>query len=307
MAEHWIPCSKALELAGEASGLFSKLQAGSVIAKAKVLWIDGERRENSVIPVELWAEGLEAIVQDWHAGDFSTPTDQNKRIHALGVSFALSGILKTLEVEQRAAVARSLSVSSDPDWLPAPEIKQMGYGKAALGSFDAGTAILEQARLGFITARAVLAQARVFANAPWLWQEREWDIPNWFWTDFKVTQADMSFATNNLSVQGTGPNGERHIVLSGVHFFKESLGAVAQLRPAQDIGRKSAKGRPPMYDWEAARVSIWGQIYRGDLKPTSLVTLEKAFESYFVDRKQEPSEAMLRVHASRIWKEIIQD
>ncbi|MGV3512694.1 MAG: hypothetical protein ACO1OX_11915 [Novosphingobium sp.] len=212
-----------------------------------------------------------------------------------------------LDFHLRAAVARSLSVASDDEWIPAYRVIDMAQAKAASRPFDVLTAIMEQARCGFITAKAVLAQAKAFANSPWLWEEREWSIPGWFWIDFTISSSDISLTKTQLLAQGVGPDGESIISLQGLHFHKKTLKAVPELAGSHNTKDASAKGRPPKYNWEAANSAVWGQIFRGDLKPKMLLEVEHALREYFATVDEEPSEAVIRDHANIVYQELMRE
>ena len=73
MAEHWIEASRALELTGSTYRLCERSKAGLVKSRAQLLLIGNERHEGTEIPSKFWwAEGHEALDQDWASGDFST-------------------------------------------------------------------------------------------------------------------------------------------------------------------------------------------------------------------------------------------
>lgn len=185
MAEQWIPAAKAYALVGSAFTLCVRLHAGLVDARADLLIVthDREKRDERGVPVPAkfwWAEGYEALVQDWEKGDFSTWIDHKIHLQAFGVSFALSGLLEMLPLERRALVARELSVASSKDWLPAARVHEMAIA-SGIEPDQVTLTIVREATFGFLTARAVLALGIAEGSNLTLWEEREWDLPAWYW------------------------------------------------------------------------------------------------------------------------------
>ncbi|TWH84368.1 hypothetical protein IQ25_02796 [Novosphingobium taihuense] len=82
--------------------------------------------------------------------------------------------------------------------------------------------------------------------------------------------------------------------MQGLHFHRKALDAVPELALSRNSKDASARGRPPKYNWEAANSAVWGQIFRGDLKPKMLLQVEEALREYFAQANEEPSEAVIR-------------
>lgn len=132
--------------------------------KARLLTRDSERRENVVIPADFWwAEGHEALDQNWAVGDFSTWIDKRIEYRALGVCFSLDNLRDMLAPELAATLARQLSVTSDAAWVTAKATRAFVYGELGKNSLVAGDCLIDQRRLGFVAARAVSMQ-RATAN-----------------------------------------------------------------------------------------------------------------------------------------------
>jgi hypothetical protein len=177
MAEHWIPASKAIGIVTDAIALCSRLHAGLLLARAELLIIDHKEERSAAIPNGFWwSEGHAALEQNWQTGDFETWIDHKIHCKAFGVTIALSGILEMVPFEKRALLARSLSVAGDPDWVSAKEARLLSFKTS--NPAKAGDAILELARLGFVSGRAVKLEA--YRQGPsefeTLWEQREWDI-----------------------------------------------------------------------------------------------------------------------------------
>lgn len=310
MGEHWIPASKASEIVGDRIALCTRLHAGLLTARAKLLIIDGKQSEWALVPKGFWwADGHEALNADWRAGDFSTWIDQKYLLQAFGVEIALAGILEMVPFEQRAMLTLSLSVASNPDWVSAREARWLAHPNANGDPRLGQVAIIVQARVGLVTGRAIAAEG-VDPSGPgddWDWSEREWNIPTWFWANF--TDPDTSskdWETGKFSGTGMAPNGRMSITLTGVHFLRANIEALAWKDgdEVKAVTTPKSTGRKPEYDWPAATNRIWGEIYRGDLVPKNQAQLESAFVRVLRKGEKEPSESTVRPYAKRIWDEM---
>ena len=279
MAEQWIEASRALELVGTSYTLCERMNAGLIPSRARLLLIDDVRHENVDIPSKFWwADGREALDQDWATGDFSTWIDRSEQWKAFGVTLALSGVLDMLPFEQRGLTARSLSVIGNSEWISANEARKFAYNEGGVNPTGAATAIIEQAKLGFLSARTVLAQGSKggVQQNDWDWEAREWDVPPWFWEGF--TQEDnssQSWVTGKFAGRGRASNGLRWITLSGVHFLREPLNVLlpaAASNATAPLLSKNLGGRPPAAFADDLMCAIWGLIHQGDsslrIKPT---------------------------------------
>lgn len=283
MAEQWIEASKALELAGSSYAICARLQSGLIRSRARLVLIDENRHEDVFVDRKFWwAGGHEALDQDWTKGDFSTWIDHSEHWQAFGVTFALAGVLEMLPFERRGVVARSLSVAASADWVPAKQARQFAYKQGGVNPAVAGRAIIEQARLGFLTARAVLAQGSTGGGGEthWSWDAREWDVTPWFWECFTDEgSSSQDWELGRFGGRGKGPNGLRRVTLTDVHFLKDSLGALLPALPAatstQPISRNPG-GRPPAAFSDELMCAIWALIYQGDLKPKNQADIERA-------------------------------
>jgi hypothetical protein len=252
-----------------------------------------------------WAEGHEALEQDWTRGDFSTWIDRKQHVYAFGVMFRLSQILELIAFEERAVLARKMSVAGSAEWVPSREARRLAYGEFGHSPTKAGATIIELARLGFINARAVLAEGETMIRigGGFAWKEREWDVPTWFWSDFtREGRSGQDWELGRFEGNGMGPNDTRKIVLSGVYFHRASLSAlgpnIAAAAPSAANG-----GRKPKYDWPAAINKCWGRIYRGEPPVTSQADVEKLLIEILAVGDYEPGESTVRPYASAIWTE----
>lgn len=290
MAGQWIQASRALEIVGSHYALCERLRAGMVRASARLFLKDDERLEEVILPTEFWwAGGHEALEQDWDAGDFSTWIDHSEHWQAFGVTIELEGILGMLPFERRAIVTRELSVVGNPAWIPASEVRRLAYEVAKINPASAGSFVIEQARLGFLTARAVLAQGSHGKrnDVDWSWQFREWDIPAWFWEDFTSEgSSSQDWGSGTFSGRGVGPGNVRWVTLRGVHFLRDSLSALAPGLSSTDSdtddpdATKSPLSQADLNRWWEKKAAV-----RDALSEAELISLARsAHPNHFISR-----------------------
>ena len=211
MADQWIDAATALSIvskdafdrAGKIS-LCTRAHQGLVRAHARLFvssrsGTDDRRARDFLIPRNLWwAQGHEALEQDWKSGDFSTWIDRRIHLQAFGTRFALTDVLEMLSYEQRAGIARRLSVVGSEEWVSTPKAIELIKGVEV--ARDPKQFIVEQARLGFIAARAIEAQRfEEHSQTEPLWAEREWDVPSWFWERRGWCSEDEDWGTGSLN------------------------------------------------------------------------------------------------------------
>ncbi|WP_157083111.1 hypothetical protein [Novosphingobium lentum] len=308
MVEQWISAITAAKVAENSQALLSRLRDGLIAARAERFVVEGEPTKSRAIPANFWTDDrYNDLTQDWESGDFASDAfEGDLEARAYGVTFGLAGILNLRPAEERALLARSLSVAGNPDWLSAKVARNLAFTEYHATGLGAGTEIIAQARLGFIASRAVLAQGSVAGRDEydWSWQEREWDIEPWFWTNFtSPNQSAQVWETGMFSGRGIGPHGIRWITLSGVHFYRPSLASLGPAKEAALLTDPIRRGRKQEYDWDAATTAIWGQIFRAELIPDNQAQVEKAFQRHLEKADKEPSESTVRPYASRLWKE----
>ena len=306
MAEHWIEAAQALEIAGDRISFCARLNAGLITARARTLTTDGETEHGAKVPPSFWwAKGHTALKQNWANGDFSTWIDRKQQVFAFGVTFPLSAILEMIAFENRALIARKLSVAGSTDWISSKEARRLVYSRFGYLPGNAETAIVEQAGLGFIGARAVQAQGATYLEreGKWKWEAREWNVPAWFWTDFGTgDRSGSDWELGRFAGRGVAPDGTRRIMLSGVHFHRASLN-VLDPNPAPVEAPESNRGRKPKYDWPTAINSFWGRIYRDGPSVNSQADVEKLLIEILRVGDKEPGESTVRPYARQIWEE----
>lgn len=116
----WISARDALDLL-KAEGfseysakltICKRANAGLVRARADLVRIGEAERIDHEVPRKLWwAEGHEALEQNWKSGDFSTWVDHKHHIQAYGVQFALDDI--TSLSPNRKVNSKSERISED--------------------------------------------------------------------------------------------------------------------------------------------------------------------------------------------------
>lgn len=311
MAEQWISAAKALEIVGDRCVLCSRLHAGLALARARLVLVGDKPHNNKGIPANFWwAGGHAALEQDWEAGDFSTNIHGGDRLQAFGVSIGLAGVLEAIAFEKRAETARRLSVAGNPKWMTASEARAFAYGPLDFNPMNSGGGLIEQAKMGFVTARAVLAQGKGATDdaRDWDWEEREWDIPDWFWNEF--TQQDRStqdWSVGKFSGRGFAPDRTHWITLSGVHFLRGSLQSMlpqaAGDSPASQSNEPEMRGRRSEYDWIAATSAVWGLLNRRELIPDVQADIELALMKVAKRNGKEPSQSTARPFAKPISEE----
>jgi hypothetical protein len=305
MSDQWIPAKAALEIIGNRFTLCTRLNRGLLVARAVSYHVDGNPQGQGLVPKEFWwAGGHEALEQDWASGDFSTWIDNRRHLQAFGVTIALTGLLELIEIERRPTVARSLSVAGNPAWVTANDAVLLGYEFLGPGASHPGHLIKEQASFGFVAAKAVAAKGVTPDNSiEMVWDEREWSIPTWFWQVLASKGgAEEDWVLGNFRGGRMTANGGELIVLSGVHFHRESLISVFGQPDGQEVST-SPRGRTKEYDWAAATISVSGLILRSELIPKKQADIEKAFIVALTKGDKEPSESSVRPYASRLWKE----
>lgn len=309
MAEHWIDARQALEIAGDPISLCTRLHAGLITARARTFATEREENHDVAVPkLFWWAKGHEALKQNWGSGDFSTWIEQKHQLFAFGVTFPLSEVLEMVPFERRALIAHGLSVAASPDWIAASDVHRLTLNdRGHVRVFQ--KVLIEQAKLGFVSARAVSAHGKLRkGNSVNLFlDEREWNVPAWFWQEFtKADTSNQSWETGAFKGVGRSPMGRAEVTLSGVHFLRESI--ERRLGPSEDNAAGeapsgSSRGRRPTYDWATATAAVWGKLFRSEIIPEVQADIEKALIDVLTVGDKSPSPSTVRPFAKPIWEE----
>jgi hypothetical protein len=258
MAEHWIEAREAARIVTDSDALRQRVAFGMVRCCARRATIDGEPVDFDSLPDEFWSDdGRERLQQNWELGDFQSSFDGLTVSCAFGVRFDASDVLAMVPVEKRALAARSLSVAGNAAWVSAREARRFAYDNAGLNPMTAGKAVVEQCRLGFVTARAVeMRWGSGHKPDDWTEEAREWDVPTWFWERFTTEDASaQDWEQGRFAGRGRGPRGYGWLTLNGVHFLRSSLDVLlpsAPLAPGADDQpdpRKPALSEAELQRW----------------------------------------------------------
>jgi hypothetical protein len=284
--------------------IYQRAHSGLIATKAELL-IEGElQRRDCLLNKNFWLkEHVEASEQDWKVGDFSNWTDEKVRVQAFGVSFDFVALSELIPSTQRAAALRRISTMNNEAWISAADLfKKLTEVSDAHRAQDA---ILEACQLGQIAGRALLAQGKFRDHPKRDWAAREWEIPIWFWRDFVTWNLHQNWQLNKSQGKGQLDGRYLDILLQGVHFHRSGLSSFGF--PADDIvanGKSRAvPGRRSSYDWPAVSLAVFGQIYRGELKPETQADIECVLIEHLTKGDAEPSESTVRPFAKLIWEE----
>lgn len=277
--------------------------AGMIKAKADRMVIDEQEFRDQLIDREFWADGREALQEDWTAGDFSSCPDGLSEVKAFGVSFDFAAISDLVPSDRKAEALRRISSADRDQWISARELASRLQKEADVTNVE--KAIVEAAQLGQISARALRAQGS-FRHRSFLdWAVREWDVPLWFWRELVRPDHYQNWNLNTAHGDGTRNGEDIRIQLQGVHFHRSGLEHIglADGGARDSSSSRASTGRRPKYDWPAATLAIFGLIHRGDLKPSSQADVERALICHLTNGDEMPSDSSVRPYAKLIWHE----
>lgn len=309
MAEQWISAAQARAIANTKYGLCERAHAGLVRTRAALLVMGDARRDDVRLNKSFWwAEGQEALEQNWSTGDFSTWLNQKVHVQAFGVTFALSDVLDMVAADQRSSWARQLSVVGKPEWIAARHARAYVVARAERDEAAAAAWIIEQAALSFIAAIAVEASAQGVEKdeKQFDWCSREWPIPPWFWSCLASSRtAETDWAGGRFDATGEGPKGERRITLSAVYFERAALTAMTDAEAAPtppDPTTPNTGGRPRAASAEDMLNAVWGRIYDGSLMPGKQADIQNAMLEWLAANRQSLSESTVKDRARKLWQ-----
>lgn len=309
MAEQWISAAQARAIATTKYGLCERAHAGLLRTKAAfVVFGDTSRNDIELNKNFWWAEGHDALEQNWHTGDFSTWLKQKVHVQAFGVTFALSDVLDMVAPDQRSTWARQLSVVGKPEWMAARHARAHVVERVGADEAAAATWIIAQAALGFVSACAVEASAEGVEKdeKAFDWHCREWPVPSWFWSSFASSQtAETDWAGGRFDATGEGPKGERRVTLSAVYFERAALTAMTDAEAAPtppDPATPNTGGRPRAAFAEDMLNAVWGRIYDGSLMPAKQADIQNAMLEWLAANGQSLSESTVKDRARKLWQ-----
>jgi len=144
MVDQWVEAGTALDVFGNRMAICERCHAGLIRSRAQSFMRHKEELLDVELPREFWwAEGHEALDQNWDTGDFSTWINRTYHWRAFGVRFALDDLLKLIPFDQHAGTRRCLSVTGNPAWVSAREARRFAYDTAGLNPAKAGNAVVE--------------------------------------------------------------------------------------------------------------------------------------------------------------------
>ncbi len=320
MTTEWIKASLALKYAafGEdeysvGKAIIDRAHAGIIAAKAQKLFWNDTEGSNCSIPEAFWRsdEIDDDLIANWEHGDFQRSDRYQIAEQAFGVCFDFLALSELVPSHLQAAAMRRISMLSDNDWLSAHELRNL---LASVKNYaDVERAIVEACQLGHIAARASRVVCEGLDSGSKFdplssYGTIEWDVPLWFWRDFVRPDHFQDWSLNKAHGSGRRDGNELKINLQGVHFHRSGLVNLGVEKYATSPSPGQAKlGRSPKYDWPAACLAIFGDIYRGTLQPSSQADLELALISQLGDGGDEPAQSTVRPYARKIWSEFRKD
>lgn len=116
MAQEWIKASLALKYVALGGydlparyKICERAHHGLIPAKAeRIIWNGQEERDKLIGKRFWWAEGQEALEQDWQAGDFTTWINQKDEVKAFGVSFDFAALSELVPADKQAEAMRTI-------------------------------------------------------------------------------------------------------------------------------------------------------------------------------------------------------
>jgi len=321
MADLWIPAATALALVagpgkstyGVRGAICKRAHHGLLAARCALLTVQSQRYDNSDVPAGFWwADGEAALEQDWSVGDFGTWIDHKVECRAFGVTFALEGLLSMIPPERRGPARRQISVAGAADWVPALETLRLVQERTGLARTEAEKTLVQQARFGFVAARAVSMRALPDLAGDAIDSEREWDIPENYWAALEP-DADWESGRFNSHIVLNGP---RNVTTEAVHFALPALDEVippgsrpltstATAPPSESNGGQ--KGRPPAAYWDELWCTIWGDIFRGDLQPKSQADVQNVMLNWLEAHGHSAGESTIKPRARRLFMEMTRE
>jgi len=287
-----------------------RARAGALKSSAKFLNIEGDTRQNVVLKKAFWDWTRYTETEErWPSSEFSATID-GLRHDAIDVAFELAGLMEMLPPERRAELARKVSIAGDPRWVTAQAARAFFYNELSASPTQAGALLLDQCRLGFVAARAVLCRyADEDQPDHWTYEEREWDVLPWFWTEFTLEgQSSQDWERGIFSGRGSAPKGRCSITLNGVYFAGSSLNSMLPASAIVDTTKppkpNSSGGRPPAAFWDDLWCAVWGDIYRGDFTPKRQADVERAMLDWASANGHELSESAVKARARRLFAEL---
>jgi hypothetical protein len=330
MHEEWLSAADTMSLVEAVLGphqarltIARRAHHGLVRTRALRFISDKQSFDNAELPFKFWwAEGQEALEQDWIAGDFSTWINRYEQWRAFGVQFHRGDVLsilpaakESLPLEEKADVAPSPT----QNWVSAREAVVRIMSATGQDGMRSLYSIISYVRTGHIKACAMVIHEKIENR----YHEREQEyrnavVPLWFWE--KCTSYDSSALDWQSGVfAGRGYHNGRTMVvrLTGVQFDGDDLEILDPqnqpsrqesntkgLTPAVTSSNRPKGGRPAAEWWDDLWVEICRQLYLGDLKPKMQSDIERAMLDWLANRGTTAAESTVRGRARKLWDAI---
>lgn len=327
--EEWLSASETMRLAAPILGALQarwtiarRAHNGLIRTRAERFVRGNEACDNVELPIEFWwAEGQEALEQDWIAGDFSTWIDRTEHWRAFGVTFCSADVIKILpEID---APQSFLDKASNPpekaqSWVSARDAVVRIMQASGQDDVRSLYSIIAYVRSGHVKARAMVIKEKIQHRHTSKEQElRDTFVPAWFWekcTDYSSCALDWKSGV--FAGHGYDAGSTLSATLTGVQFEKSGLDILdPPHQPSEQITsdvvtipqaspKESRGGRPPAEWWDDLWVEICRQLYVGDLKPKTQSDIENAMLKWLAGKETSAAESTVRGRARKLWQAI---
>lgn len=258
--DDWLSAAEALRRVELVMGEYQARHAiaarahdGLVRSRAERFIKHRETFDDAELPKEFWwAEGHEALEQNWVAGDFSTWINRTWQWKAYGVRFLESDIAKLIP-----APKPEVQPSQDDEFVPSAEALH-GLVKACGDEAAAAGMLLEWAKAGELvvktrTYRAAWEGGPITTEQNKILSAEDWDRfediePVAFKAGIASATGWDSFERNTVTVR-----------MTGIHFDRSGLATLLQSLPATREPT-AAEGSMPGDDsteWVSARDAVY--------------------------------------------------
>lgn len=185
MEERWISALEAFSRLAKykhgnvAHAICARAADGVITARAKVLIVSTERRNDCDVPAAFWwARGREALTQSWALGDFETWIDKKYHCRAYGVTFREADI----DAMIHARVSLVVGPPEAGDYAPTKECLARIRTQAGCGRAEAEAQLIRFCRAGMIAGRCNSIQWKIedrFGRDEH--EAKGTAVPDWFW------------------------------------------------------------------------------------------------------------------------------
>lgn len=302
----WLSAAETLRLVGEGMGDYTarlgiaKRARDRLVRTHAVRFIKHrETQDNVDLPAEFWwAEGHEALEQNWVTGDFSTWIDRTWEWKAYGVRFCRDDILAMIPT------ASPPVRQAEGDDLVSSANAHKSVTEACGDESAAAGVLLDWAKAGELAGHARTYQLTVEGGP--ITTERDRALQPEDWSRFDVLEP-AALMTGIVTKTGWD-SWERETVttrMTGLRFSGVMLAGLLESLPTVPAQRPPTQGgRPPANWWEDLIIDIFAKIYLGDLKPERQSHVEDAMNDWLVAHGHSASGSTVRKRARKVWEAI---